>query len=154
MPYKVLIVEDDEDTAAIEAISLRQLAFQVEVVHDGSQAIPTMKNWKPDIVILDLELPGKNGAEILKEMFLDPVLKELIIVANTVHMDAKDDLGFSYYVKYVETKNDEPVMINKLAVDENKQFDLRRVIAQLIEKKFGAIPPELTQWLDKNKSKR
>src|SRR4051812_14097322 len=71
MQYKILIVEDDEDTAEIEAISLKELGFLVEVVTNGDHALPKMKTWNPDILILDLELPGKNGVEILQEMAQD-----------------------------------------------------------------------------------
>jgi len=147
MDYKVLIVEDDEDTAVIEAISLKKIGFIVETVGDGNLAIPKMKEFKPNVVILDLELPGKNGLEILQLMFLDPELRDLIIIANTVHMDAKDDLGFSYYAHFQKIKNKEPVMINKLAKDENRHMDLRFVIAQMIGEKFGKVPKKLADWI-------
>lgn len=147
--YKILIVEDDDDTANIVAIALRSLGFDAAIVNNGDDAIPKMKSWEPDIVVLDLELPGKNGAEILMEMFLDDKLKDLIIIANTVHMDAKDDLGFTYYTKFVQNKNEEPVMVNKLSSDESKQFDLRYVIGHMILKKFGALPPAVENWMKK-----
>jgi CheY-like chemotaxis protein len=149
MQYKILIVEDDEDTADIEAIGLQELGFSVEVVHHGDIAIPKMKEWKPEVVVLDLELPGKNGFQILQEMFLDSELRSTIIIANTIHMDAKDDLGFAYYAHYQRIKNEDPVMLNKMAKDDGSYVDLRVAIANLIGQKYGAVPRVLGEWLQK-----
>ena len=149
MKYKVLVVEDDDDTAAIEAIALRKLNFEVEIVNHGDLAIPKMKEWKPEVVVLDLELPGKNGLQILQEMLLDPDLRNLIIVANTVHMDAKDDLGFAYYAHYQRVKNEEPIMINKIGRDQGKHLDLSYVIVNMIGQKYGHLPQYLGEWLQK-----
>lgn len=150
MQYKILIVEDDEDTAVINAISLRELGFLVEIVNNGDHAVPKMKEWEPHVVVLDLELPGQNGVQILRQMFLDPVLKELIIIANTVHMDAKDDLGFSYYYHFQQAKKEEPVMLNKMMTDPDQHVDLRYVIANMIGQKFGTIPIPLMEWLKRH----
>lgn len=149
MQYKVLIVEDDEDTADIEAVGLQELGFGVEVVTHGDHAIPKMKEWKPDVVVLDLELPGKNGLQILQEMFLDSELRNLIIIANTIHMDAKDDLGFAYYAHYQRIKNEEPTMINKMAKDDGNYQDIRVAIANMIGQKFGSVPKPLGEFLAK-----
>src|SRR5690349_4290205 len=140
MIYKILIVEDDESTAKIESISLKRLGFETSVVAEGDKAIPKMKEWRPDIVVLDLELPGKNGVEILREMFLDQELRNLIIIANSVHIDAKDDLGFAYYGSYVQQKGQEPVMLNKLQQGEGVEFNLKYVIYELLGKKYGSVP--------------
>ena len=147
--YKVLIVEDDKDTASIEAMTLKKLGFSVEAVHDGNEALPKMKEYKPDIVILDLELPGKNGFQIMMEMLLDAQLRNLIIIANTIHMDAKDDLGFSYYAHYQRTKNEDPMMVNKLQTEGEDQLDLPMAIAELMGQKFGLIPQPLSDYLKK-----
>ncbi len=149
MQYKVLIVEDDEDTAAIAAMTLTKLGFAVESVQDGSKAIPKMKEWQPHVVVLDLELPGQNGLQILQQMFLDPVLRDLIIIANTVHMDAKDDLGFAFYYHYRKMRNQEPVMINKLQTEDEGGIDLPFAIAQMLGQKFGTLPQQLAYYIRK-----
>src|SRR2546421_1592 len=146
MAYKVLIVEDDDETAQIAAISLRKMGFSVDIVNQGDKAVPRMKEWKPEVVVLDLELPGQNGLQILQQMFLDAALRNLVIIANTVHMDAKDDLGFAYYAHFQRTKGEEPVMLNKLAQDEGKHLDLRYAIANMLGEKFGTIPQPLAEW--------
>jgi CheY-like chemotaxis protein len=150
MSYKVLIVEDDESTAKIESISLKKLGFDVHSIGDGNLAIDKMKEIKPDIVILDLELPGKNGVEILREMFLDPQLRNLIIIANSVHIDAKDDLGFAYYGTFMQSKGQEPVMINKLEQQEDERLNLKHTIYEMLGKKFGSVPQALEEWVRRN----
>ncbi len=150
MQYKILIVEDDESTAKIEAISLKRLGFETAIVSNGNDAIPKMQEWKPDVVILDLELPGKNGVQILRDMFLDPQLRDLIIIANSVHIDAKDDLGFAYYGTFVHAKGQEPVMINKLEQNEGPEANIKFLIHELLGKKFGSVPQALADWVEKN----
>jgi len=152
MKYKVLIVEDDEDAASIEAVMLREMDLDVEVVGHGDQAIPKMKEWQPHVVVLDLELPGQSGVQILQQMTLDPTLRDLIIIANSVHIDAKDDLGLAYYVHYQRVKNEEPVMVNKLSNKEEK--DLTSLIGIMIGQKFGQIPRPMGDYLDKMEKKR
>lgn len=152
--YKVLIVEDDQPTAKIESIALRRLGFDTDIVTEGDKAIPKMKAWKPDVLVLDLELPGKNGVQILQEMHFDPELRNMIIIANSVHIDSKDELGFSFYGSYVNLRKEEPAMINKVEQVKDKFSDLRYVIAQLLGQKYGSIPLKLSEWLnDKNRTK-
>jgi CheY-like chemotaxis protein len=150
MQYKVMIVEDDESTARIMAISLKRLGFETDIVNHGELAIGRMKEWKPDVVVLDLELPGKDGVQILREMFFDPILRNLIVIANSVHIDAKDNLGFAYYGTYVQAKGQEPVMLNKLQQDEGKEFNIKYVIYELLGKKFGSVPKALEEWVQRN----
>ena len=149
MQYRILIVEDDKDTASAEAMTLEKLGFYVAVVNHGDQALPKMKEWKPDIVILDLELPGKNGFEILQQMFFDQELRNTIVIANTIHMDAKDNLGFAYYAHYQRIKNEEPMMVNKLQTEGEQQIDLPLAIADMMGQKFRVIPKALGDYLKK-----
>jgi CheY-like chemotaxis protein len=109
-----------------------------------------MLEWKPDIVILDLELPGKDGVQILREMFFHNDLRNLIIIANSVHIDSKDNLGFAYYGSYVQSRGEEPVMINKLQQKEGKEFNIKFIIHELLGKKFGSVPKPLEDWVQKH----
>ncbi|MFN0117961.1 MAG: PleD family two-component system response regulator [Elusimicrobiota bacterium] len=150
MKYKILIIEDDEDTATIQSLSLAPLGFDVEIINHGNKALLFIKQWQPDILILDLELPGKSGVEILQELSKETEFNQMIIIANTIHMDIKDDLGFSYYTHFLKWKNKEPTMINKLSRDESKRADIRHVIATMLMEKFGVLPPAFSQWLKLN----
>jgi two-component system response regulator MtrA len=63
---RVLVVEDQRDLASLLAHNLRHEGLDVRTVEDGREALPTVRSWKPDLVILDLMLPGVDGFEILR----------------------------------------------------------------------------------------
>ena len=63
---RVLVVEDQRDLAALLAHNLRHEGLDVRTVQDGREALPAVRSWEPDLVILDLMLPGLDGFEILR----------------------------------------------------------------------------------------
>jgi two-component system response regulator MtrA len=65
---RVLVVEDQRDLASLLAHNLRHEGLDVRTVEHGSEALPTVRSWQPDLVILDLMLPGMDGFEILRRI--------------------------------------------------------------------------------------
>ena len=65
---RVLVVEDQRDLAALLAHNLRHEGLEVRTVEDGREALPTVRSWQPDLVILDLMLPGMDGFEVLRSI--------------------------------------------------------------------------------------
>lgn len=63
---RVLVIEDQRDLASLLAHNLRHEGLDVRTVEDGRDALPTVRSWQPDLVILDLMLPGMDGFEILR----------------------------------------------------------------------------------------
>jgi two-component system response regulator MtrA len=63
---RVLVVEDQRDLASLLAHNLKHEGLDVRTVADGREALPTVRSWHPDLVILDLMLPGMDGFEILR----------------------------------------------------------------------------------------
>ena len=68
---RILIVEDDADIAALIAHYLERAGHGSEVVPDGARALAAARETLPDLVILDLMLPGLNGLEICRALRLD-----------------------------------------------------------------------------------
>jgi DNA-binding response OmpR family regulator len=64
----VVIVEDDRNFADILKDYARDHGYRAIVIHEGTHAFETIKENKPDAVILDIMLPGKDGWQILKEL--------------------------------------------------------------------------------------
>lgn len=62
---RILVVEDDADSALILEAYLRRDGFDVEIARDGVQAIDLHANWHPDLVLLDIMLPRLSGTEVL-----------------------------------------------------------------------------------------
>ena len=65
---KLLLVEDERSIAEGLAITLESEGFQVSWVKDGTDAVSTWERVRPDLVLLDLMLPGKSGTEICREI--------------------------------------------------------------------------------------
>lgn len=77
---KVMWVEDDKFLSDMIARTLSKEGFQLVSVDNGNDALPTAKEKKPDIILLDILLPGKDGFQILKELKQDPELKTVPVI--------------------------------------------------------------------------
>lgn len=65
---KILIVDDDINIAELIALYLNKECFDTCLVHDGMEALDTFYNYEPDLILLDLMLPGKDGYQICREI--------------------------------------------------------------------------------------
>ena len=68
MSFKVLVVDDESHIVELARIYLTREGYEVEGVGDGSQALARFGQIKPDLVVLDIMLPGADGLEICKEI--------------------------------------------------------------------------------------
>jgi len=80
---KILIVEDDEALATLYKTELELKSYEVFVVSNGSLALSEVRKIIPDLVLLDIMLPGKNGLEILQEIRIDEKLKDVKVIMLT-----------------------------------------------------------------------
>jgi len=73
--HRVLVVDDNVDAASMMAALVRQLGHDVVVVHDGPSALQAAEAYRPEIILLDLGMPGMNGFEVaraLRERGINP----------------------------------------------------------------------------------
>ncbi len=68
MSAKVLVVEDQSDLAELLAHNLRLEGFEVRTVGDGRDVMALVRAWSPDLILLDLMLPGLDGFEVLRAL--------------------------------------------------------------------------------------
>jgi two-component system, OmpR family, response regulator VicR len=68
MAYKILVVDDEKDVITALSHRLAREGYEVITASDGEEAILKVKSDNPDIILLDLSLPKKNGFEVLKEV--------------------------------------------------------------------------------------
>jgi diguanylate cyclase (GGDEF)-like protein len=87
-----LIVEDDRDIAALFRHVLDIAGYRTEIVMDGRDAMERLGNTRPDIVLLDLTLPGIPGPKILEHMRADSHSKDIPVVVVTAHAHIADSL--------------------------------------------------------------
>ncbi len=77
----VLIVDDNQDLTWGLMTFLRFVGFDVKTVHDGREALPTATSYKPDVVLLDIGLPGLDGFLVAEQLRNDANLKDIFIIA-------------------------------------------------------------------------
>ncbi len=87
-----LIVEDDRDIAALFRHVLDIAGYRTEIVMHGGEAVERLQSILPDIVLLDLSLPGVPGSVILEDMRADERLKNVPVVVITAHSHIADNL--------------------------------------------------------------
>lgn len=78
---KILIVEDEEILLKVLQEKFEKEKFAVSVAMDGEVVLPIVRREHPDLILLDLILPKKNGFDVLTELKADPELKNIPVVA-------------------------------------------------------------------------
>lgn len=87
-----LIIEDDRDIAALFRHVIDIAGYRTEIINHGQAAVERLSNSKPDIVILDLNLPGVSGKAILEKIRKDERLDQTKIIVVTAHAYIADNL--------------------------------------------------------------
>ena len=87
MSQRILVIEDDQSIAEMVGIMLRTEGFEVSYCADGNQAINAFQVVNPDLVLLDLMLPGRDGVDICRSI---RVLSGVPIVMLTARSDTND----------------------------------------------------------------
>jgi CheY-like chemotaxis protein len=80
---RILIVDDNRDGAETLAMLLNFLGSDVRVAYDGPSALETMNAYRPDVVLLDIGMPGMDGYEVAGRVRRDPKLQHLTLIALT-----------------------------------------------------------------------
>jgi DNA-binding response OmpR family regulator len=78
--HHILLVEDDPFLIDIYKQKFENTGFNIKVVKDGEQALEILSSEKPDLILLDIVLPGAAGWEVLEKIKSDPTLSELKVV--------------------------------------------------------------------------
>jgi two-component system phosphate regulon response regulator PhoB len=93
---KILIVEDERPLVEPLAYSLRREGFEVAVAYDGQDGLNQARTRLPDVIVLDLMLPVKDGIEVARELRADPRTRAIPILMVTARSEEADQLvGFA-----------------------------------------------------------
>lgn len=100
---RIVVVEDERDIAALVAYHLAKEGFRVRTAATGDEAMEAITAERPDLVVLDLMLPGLSGYAILEEMRARPDLRDVPVLVLTARRDEPDrirglELGADDYV--------------------------------------------------------
>lgn len=86
---KVLVVDDEESIIDLIKLGLRYEGFQVETAPDGEQGLTIAQRFSPDIIILDIMMPGIDGLETCRRLRANPTTSDIPVLMLT----AKDEVG-------------------------------------------------------------
>ena len=87
---KILIVDDDKTLVHVTKIALVKSGHEVNTAYSATQAIEEMKNKKPDLVLMDIMMPGISGAEAVKLLHQEPGLKDIPVLLLTGLISSKE----------------------------------------------------------------
>jgi CheY-like chemotaxis protein len=100
---RVLVVDDNVDAAITVASLLKAWGHDVHIVYNGPAAIDAARMYRPEIVLLDIGLPGMSGYEVARTLRSDPLHQGVLITALTGYGQAEDRArshaaGFDYHL--------------------------------------------------------
>lgn len=87
MAPKILVVDDDPAINEMLTIVLEAEGFQTSSVTDGAEAVPAFRSFDPDLILLDLMLPGMNGIDICREIRKESAVPVVMLTAKTDAVD-------------------------------------------------------------------
>ena len=93
-PFRVLLVEDDPLNVDLFTAVLQRDGYAVEVVTDGRQVESRVDAVRPDLILMDINLPGVDGTEVLRRLRGNPSTAGSRILAVTAHAMQGDAEGF------------------------------------------------------------
>ena len=85
---RVLVVEDAGIQVRLMELTLTRAGFEVDAAWDGREALRRVEDCRPDVIILDVEMPGMNGFQVLDALRGDPRTADIPVLMLTAH--AKD----------------------------------------------------------------
>ena len=91
MAAKILVVEDNPAFQRLLALALSEAGYEVIVANDGADGLKKAREYHPQLIILDIMLPGMDGYEVCRYMRSDPQLANLPILMLTAKAGPRDE---------------------------------------------------------------
>ncbi len=119
---KILIIDDDDLFSEIYAGIFKKEGYEIQILSDVTQAEETMREFRPDVILLDLLMPKSNGFDFLNIIKRSPDFKDIpVIVVSSLsqeeYINTCKDLGASaYMVKSKFTTKEIVEVANKLVM--------------------------------------
>jgi DNA-binding response OmpR family regulator len=92
MQQTLLVVDDDDLVAQAVQRALKKFGFQVLVANNGRDGIQVARRYTPDLIVLDVIMPGLNGYQVCREMRSDPLLQDTPILFLTAKSEDDDKI--------------------------------------------------------------
>ncbi|MCS7109525.1 MAG: response regulator [Candidatus Micrarchaeota archaeon] len=125
-PKKILIIEDDKDINNLIRLSLGEDRYEIKSTYDGEEGLKEINIFKPDLIILDLMLPGIDGLEICKKVKSNQETKNtIVVIVSAADATVNRFFGIQYGADYYIKKPFDPMELRALVnIFLNKSGDL------------------------------
>jgi len=90
MTHRILVVDDEPDITALVAYHLARAGFRVSTAHNGPDALKAAREERPDMIILDLMLPGLSGYDVLAELRQREETRDVGVILLTARREEPD----------------------------------------------------------------
>ncbi|MDV2496215.1 MAG: response regulator [bacterium] len=120
MPSKILVVDDERAVCKELRLFLEDKGYSVVEAYSGDEALAAYRQESPDVVLLDIRMPGKDGVETLRELKeLDPDASVIMVTAvheEDIAKKAMSEGAFDYITKPINREYLEMALMTKLAL--------------------------------------
>ena len=89
----ILVIEDEEDIADLIAFNLKRNDFHVELALDGLQGLAAARSLRPDLIVLDLMMPGMDGVSLFRELQREESTREIPVIMLTARGQTEDRIA-------------------------------------------------------------
>ncbi len=120
--YRILVVDDEPDILTFICTVLEDNGAAVCLARSGDEALEEARGEKPDLVTLDLSMPGKDGGEVFEEMRSDPDLKRIPVLI----ISGKPELRRLLYQRTVQPPEG---FLDKPIDEKGLLFNVRRILS-------------------------
>ncbi len=101
--HRILVVDDTQASGRMLSLLLKSLGQQTELCFDGQSALAVVDPFQPELIFLDIAMPGMNGYEVARQLKNDPATSHIVLVAMTGYGQESDRLrafaaGFNHHM--------------------------------------------------------
>lgn len=126
MQQKVCIIEDEDNIREIYQIALEKEGYEVLTACDGEEGLELLKKNRPDLVLVDLMMPKKDGITLMKEMLADEKLSKIPVIILT-------NFGSEEMLEKVKDLQSEFYLIKS----QYQPKDVVKVVREVMLRKYG-----------------
>lgn len=99
---RILVADDNDSITKTFGWMLEVLGYEARVARDGEEALTIARSFLPDVIMLDINLPGMNGYEVCQKMRAEPALAKCVFIAQTgwsqpEHLERSRKAGFDHH---------------------------------------------------------
>lgn len=108
---KIAVIEDEKAIRDMYQMKLTSTGFNAKGAQDGNEGLKLIKDFQPDLVLLDLKMPTLSGQELLKKLRADGNNTPVIVLTNISQSEASMDLRYLKVEKYIVKAHTTPSQV-------------------------------------------